>query len=444
MTPGTLLAAAAIAATVMSAPASPNGISDNPDGISGAPDSTSGKDYRVFFGATAGYGRLLGSGEYGKRLVRSHDATTYALSGGRQALPSSADPYEQAYGCPQLEGGLLLCDYTRIRLNRDNAAPYNSGMGYEIAGFAAFRREVLRSRRFGAGYVLENGIGLSTRPYSRTTNADNEFTGSRMAVYIGLGLFATWHIDHRTEASLGVDFKHFSNGALDRPNKGANTVGLSARIACATGRKGTDKSDEGLPSPTPATTGSRFSGKHLYADIAAGWSGHTALDEWLYNYTDRQPDDPHYRSSSLRIYSSPVASTALMWRYSLKYASGIGLDYTYATYTRRTAEMEQLRGTGRYRHSRHVLGVSLRHEAFYRRLSLQMGLGAYLFRRMGYMARFDEKPYFETVGVKFTPPICRNSLYIGYQVKAHLLKADCMQVLLGLRLGRAQRKAGQP
>lgn len=49
-----------------------------------------------------------------------------------------------------LEGGFLLADYSHIRLHEENRhAPYISGLGYMVAAYGAFRRDVVRS---GVGF----------------------------------------------------------------------------------------------------------------------------------------------------------------------------------------------------------------------------------------------------------------------------------------------------
>ena len=63
-----------------------------------------------------------------------------------------------------------------------------------------------------------------------------------------------------------------------------------------------------------------------------------------------------------------------------------------------------------------------------------MSIGTYLHRKMGYMADVDEKRYYETLGLKWYPLFLHNKYYVGYNVKAHLLKADCLELRLGAHL----------
>ena len=58
---------------------------------------------------------------------------------------------------------------------------------------------------------------------------------------------------------------------------------------------------------------------------------------------------------------------------------------------------------------------------------------------MGYRAKFIEKHYYETVGVRYMFPSLAN-LTLGFKVKAHYLKADYTELVLAMpiRLGKKQ------
>lgn len=173
-----------------------------------------------------------------------------------------------------LEGGFLLADYSHIRLHMENRhTPYISGLGYMAAAYGAFRRDIVRSGRFSLSYSLENGIGLSTRPYNRVDNIDNELIGSPVSVYFGLGLQGKCRVARHWELYASVDLKHFSNGALDRPNKGANTVGLSAGLRYY-------PVPEKLLFPVRNRQGKTFD-KYFYCDISVGWAAKSLIDEWF-------------------------------------------------------------------------------------------------------------------------------------------------------------------
>ena len=363
-----------------------------------------------------------------RAIMHNCGASAYLLSVSFRPDAVGAQAIDIDYGLPTFEVGLQMGDYHHIRLwRKEPALPYHSRIGRLLTLYGGFRRDLFRndSGRWRIGYTLENGIGYCTHPYNKHTNADNEIVGSAWNIYIDLGFYTAIKVAPQWEIGFGVDYKHYSNSALDRPNKGANNIGLTARASYLLAPDAP---------PLHSLKSTEEFKTRVYVDIAAGLAGKSLLDDWMVNYWERTPDDPKYRSSHFPIYGAFTCMVAPMWRYCRRYASGIGIDYTYAPYADRLQRLDISRGRTNYSYSRHVIGVSLRHEVFWRRISLGMGIGWYAHRKMGYTADVDEKPYYETVGVRYTPPIWNDRLYIGYQVKAHFTKADCMQLLAGVRL----------
>lgn len=384
---------------------------------------------RIGIGTEMGASSLLELDEDCHAIMHNHESFLYGLHIDLPTRPEDRNPYDAAFGYPTLRAGMLLADYRRIRLYRSEPhLDYISGMGTVTAIYGGFLRDLYRSRLFRTGYKLVNGLGIASRPYRRSNNADNEVIGSRWNVYINLGFYAKFLLTPHLEASVGTDFYHFSNSALDRPNKGANNAGITLGITYYPENKAYD--------PVVCRSNEQFADKRFYVETSVGWVGKTLLDEWVVHYWDDGVGTPNYRTSHFTIHHAVTALVAPMWRYSRRYASGFGLDYTYAAYASRLAELDNMRGQTAFAHSRHVVGLTARHEVFFRHLSLAMGLGVYLHRKMGYTAHEVEKPYYETVGIRYNFPFTSDRLFLGYNVKAHLTKADCMQVCIGWRLGK--------
>jgi len=380
------------------------------------------------FGVSANVSGLLPMDDICKAIMHNYGCSLYGVYADYHTSAADGNAYDADFGYPTLEGGFLFGDYHHIRFFRDEPRlDYNSGMGYMLALYGGFRRDLFRSKSWALGYNFENGIGFCTRPYNTRTNADNEIIGSTYNIYLDIGFYAKYRFAKHWEAALGIDYKHFSNGALDRPNKGANTAGITARLNYY-------PEAFGDPEPVNPDVQEPFR-KRFYVELSAGLAAKSLQDDWVINYWMRDPSDPKYRSSRFPVYGAFTAMVAPMYRYCRRYASGLELDYTYAPYASRIEELDHWRNLYQYKYSRHVLGIGFRHEVFFRHLSLAMGAGWYVFRRMGYTADVDEKPYYETIGLRYNFPFSGDRLFIGYNVKAHFTKADCMQVTLGWRFG---------
>ena len=80
----------------------------------------------------------------------------------------------------------------------------------------------------------------------------------------------------------------------------------------------------------------------------------------------------------------------------------------------------------------HVLGLSQRHEIFYKQMSVNVGLGWNVHKRLGYTSEQDENWFYQHVGLRYSFPFSRNRLYLGFQIKAHRFgKVDCVQLISG-------------
>lgn len=384
---------------------------------------------RLGVGVAVGASYLIPMDDECRAVMHNYGTYVFDAFADLKTSPADKNPYDAAFGYPTLRVGVLVADYSHIRLWRaEPRLDYVSRMGVATALYGGFLRDVYRSRRWRVGYKFGNGLGIASRFYRKTDNADNEIIGSRWNVFLNIGLYAKYLITPHVEATLGADYMHFSNSALDRPNKGANNVGLTAGL--------TYYPEAQTNAPRVGRSREKYAEKRFYVEASAGWLGKTLQDDWVFHYWMDGAEDAKYRTSHFTIHHGVTALVAPMYRYSRRYASGLGLDYSYAAYASRLAYLDALRGQTQYKHSRHVVGLTLRHEVFFRHVSLAMGLGVYLHRKMGYTADVDEKPYYETIGLRYNVPGTGGRLFLGYQVKAHFTKADCMQLCAGWRFGK--------
>ena len=379
-------------------------------------------------------GRVIKKDADIKSVLLNQDMEFYALSLGWKATGDSVNIYDELWGRPVIEGGLLVGDYHRVGLHNYNSASegvrnigYVSGMGVEITPYVAFRRSLLRSRVVDLGYKFETGLGFSTRPYNKETNAENILVGGLLSAYFGMGVYAAVNVTRNLQVGADFSFRHYSNGKFYMPNKGVNTidVGVKAtyRLEPDTVRRrvynyGIDK--EFRP--------------HLYADVSVGWAPQTLLSDWNNDYRVASKGPSDWRSS-YKLHHTWLCSAALMYRYNRKYASGLGLEYTYVPFTDAIYESES-QGMSNYDYelSKHVLSLSLRHEVFYKNVSFYVALGLYLHRKLGDVATVDGRAYYENLGLRWYMPQFHRRMYLGCNINACETKANCFQFHLGMRI----------
>lgn len=377
------------------------------------------------FSLSGGSAHLLKSTEENSAQVDGRVGAHYGINATWQAPHNPSHLSDRAFGYPAVDIGLTVTDFSATRFSHPKKPrPYRSRLGREYTLYGAFRRDIVRTARQSFGYTLENGLGIASSPYERQHNADNLLIGSRFSFYLAGSLYYMHRLTPHISLGAELSVRHYSNGVLDRPNTGENSIVPGIRLTW---------SPEAVRETVRDTTDMPPFERKVYTEIAVGWEGHTILDEWLYNYWTLRPGDKNYESGHYRLYSSPTLMLAGMWRWERRYATGIALDYQYSTFSKATRRAEESRGHYGYNYSAHTVGLSLRHEVFWRDVSAQMSIGSYLFRQAGYQAEKKETSFYETLGLRYYPPFARGKLFVGYNVKVHLFKVEGIQLSAGFR-----------
>lgn len=391
-------------------------------------DEVKEKFHHYAFGWSFGEAYHLSRKMPSTTIPTNHNVAYFSLNMNFRSLEADSSLYDMAFGLPELEAGFMFGYFRDVKLKGTIPGCFTrSHMGNQYTAFYGFCRDFMRNRRWNVGFSLQNGIGLTTEHYSKHNNPDNRFIGSNFTLYFGAGLYAKYVINPHWEASVELGFKHYSNSGMDRPNLGTNTIGLQARVNYY---------------PSPILTQPRklhynipAIKKDFYLDVTTGWEGKALLEEWNYNEDNLTLGDDDYLTGHYRIRTQWNTSLAGMFRYNLKYASGLALDYSYVTYDKVINHIQEMRGINNHRALRHVLGISLRHEVFYKQMSMVMNFGMYPYRHMG---TTNKHLIYETVGLRWYPKSWGN-FYMSYNVKAHGMRADGLQINLGYRILRRNK-----
>ncbi len=378
---------------------------------------------------SAGPSRVLAPDRYCSMFLQNRHADTYDIRFHFTSLPQDSDAFAQDYHYPTLGVGLKF-NRTDVTMHR-SAAPdwgmaepvdYHSRLGNQWALYGSFTRPLWHWRRLMADYSLNFGVAYSHLKYSKADNIDNELIGSRWLFYCNFGLHATWRVARDWGLKGGAEFYHFSNGTLNRPNKGANffspVVGL-VYMPCY----------EQVYAHRHRPFAAPFH-RYWYLDFAVGIGAKVPDEDWQLTQFGTPSTSPDYRRGRFCVYAAYSLQASLMRRYARRWASGAGLDVFYGTYSGHIASLDVAAGR-QLSHSPWSMGLAARHEVYYHQLSLSLSLGAYIYRRMGHGAKLVEKPYYERLGIHYTFRRF-NDLRVGVNIKAHLTKADFSEVVVGI------------
>lgn len=376
-------------------------------------------------GVEVSAGSVLKADQYEKKWMLTRNMQSVGAFVRIHTLPADSSAFAEDFGFPTFSFGLLYGNYSGVRM-RKSADPdwgmavpvdYTSQMGHTFTLFANFERPLWRKNRWSIGYSLGTGLGYATKPYDKDHNVDNETLGSKWNIFFDAGAFATFQVHRHWAVRGAIHFRHLSNGATARPNKGANTIEPALSLLYT----------PELPTHYSRPTFKRPHERYFYGNVAVGIGGKTLLDHWLRTQYCTPPTEPNYRTGRFHFYPSYSIQANAMYRYARRWASGLGLDLNYANAAK---GIEALDAGTEFKHSPWSVGIAARHEVFYGQLSMSASIGVYLLRRMGSTAAWEEKPYYERIGLRYHFSK-KKGFFVGAEVKAHSTKADFTELLLG-------------
>ena len=339
--------------------------------------------------------------------------------------------YAHDYNYPTFSFGLRYHLNHGTTMHRDDpwgeAQPvnYTSKLGNFLTLYGTFNRPLYRSKHWQWGYYLGTGIAYTSLKYNQKNDIDNEYIGSHLNIYFNAGLYGQVKIAKEWSVKGGLDFAHHSNGAMARPNKGANYFGPFVGLVY-------EPQQATSPIVKRNTEATHPFQKYWFTEFTLGLGGKTLLEEWLQTQFNTPQGQPDYRKEHFTYYGAYSFHTHLLYRYARRWASGVGVGLFYGEYAHRIARMDKENGHTDEKHSPWSASIEARHEVYYGNVSVRLTLGYYLYRHMGYSANHGlEYPYHEQVGVFYSFPKLKG-LTLGFSVNAHATKADFTELQLSM------------
>lgn len=339
--------------------------------------------------------------------------------------------YAHDYNYPTFSFGLRYHLNHGTTMHRDDpwgeAQPvnYTSKLGNFLTLYGTFNRPLYRSKHWQWGYYLGTGIAYTSLKYNQKNDIDNEYIGSHLNIYFNAGLYGQVKIAKEWSIKGGLDFAHHSNGAMARPNKGANYFGPFVGLVY-------EPQQATSPIAKRNTEATQPFQKYWFTEFILGLGGKTLLEEWLQTQFNTPQGQPDYRKEHFTYYGAYSFHTHLLYRYARRWASGVGVGLFYGEYAHRIARMDKENGHTDEKHSPWSASIEARHEVYYGNVSVRLTLGYYLYRHMGYSANHGlEYPYHEQVGVFYSFPKLKG-LTLGFSVNAHATKADFTELQLSI------------
>lgn len=387
------------------------------------------------------YGYAIPHSE-GARAVLTGDKMLngYSVSVAWRAKGDSVSLSDEMFGRPAIGMGIDIMDYSRIPLHKTDKEEYPdrepSGMGQMITLLANVKRPLVSTQSIDAGLYFLQGIGFCTKPFDTRTNPENVFVGARLALLVGLGFYGDVRIGRHWAVGISAVLHHYSNGRLDHPNIGINSIDAGIHATY------TLNPDTVVHRPyewigMKKERNLTFD-KHLYVDASVSWMPRALVSEHYYYWYGVPKGHPKYRTGSFALHHSVAVDAALMYRYGHKFASGLGLEYVYAPIGSDIQYFETHHKKDTPYQSPHGFSIVAHHEAMYKNIGIHIGLGCYLINEPQQNGD-PHSPVFETAGIRYYLPVDQRRLYIGYNIRARVITADCFQFTMGYQIGKRSR-----
>lgn len=363
--------------------------------------------------------------------LKSYGYMTYEASIGLQTNPNDGSWYSQAYGYPILNFGFSVARMSNFRFYDQTKFPDL----YSLYG--SFERSLLRRKIISLGYLLDFGVTYNPGRYNPIKNPGNDWLSSPVMVYFGAGAFLKFHVGKRWEIGADVMFRHFSNGRLALPNEAIN--GIGAGIFARYRLKDYDYTEyrNGTMKKPDFERGMQYV-------IALGGGVHTCMAEWI-TYVEKTEDPAAKKEANSKLKAHPKFSISgdFMYRYSRRYATGIGLDVFYSSNMKELKESDiKLYGEERVAQSPGYspisIGIAVVQEVYWNNFAIHVAVGAYPYRHKGVNTNLEEKDrergwHYEKAGFRYYFPKLGNT-FLGFAIKSHSIKAEYLEFSTGIRL----------
>lgn len=380
---------------------------------------------------------IYGHGWYGRDIeqtrpnLKSYGYMTYEAAVGFQTSPQDSCVFARAFGYPMISAGISVASMGDFKFYDQTKFPNLYSL------FGSFERTLMRKKHTSIGYQLDFGLTYNPAKYDPVNNPGNNWLSSPVMAYFGAGVFAKWHVSKRWEIGADVMFRHYSNGRIALPNEALNALGcgISARYRLSD-YDYRRYSELGRQKPD-------FKKGMQYA-IVLGGGMHTCMAEWN-AYVETEPDPAKKAEIHLKKHPKLSISVDALYRYSLRYASGISLDVFYSS------NMKELELSDRIVYGDELVdaspgydpisvGLAFAQEVYWKNLAVHVSIGAYPYRHKGVRGPEAQKLgdrergwHYEKAGLRYYMPQFGNT-FVGFAIKSHSIKAEYLEFSVGIKL----------
>lgn len=383
----------------------------------------------MMFSAQGWYGTDI---ERTRPNLKTFGYMTYEAGVGFQTNPQDSSAFAQRFSYPILNFGFSLARMGNFKF-------YDQTKFSDLYSlYGSFERTLLRKKYFSLGYLMDFGITYNPDRYDPVNNPGNNWLSSPVMAYFGAGAFMKFNIGKRWEVGANAMFRHYSNGRLALPNEALNAMGggLFARYRL-------DDYDHKKYLKGEELIKAEYKRGMQYM-IVLGGAAHTCMAEWN-AYVETENDPEKKKEIKLKAHPKFSLSFDALYRYDLRYASGLSLDVFYSS------NMKELEASDRIVYGDEAvdncpgyspisIGIALVHEVYWHNLAVHIAVGAYPYRHKGVngeeakaIGDRERGWHYEKAGLRYYFPKFGDT-FLGFAIKSHSIKAEYLEFSAGIRL----------
>ncbi|MCD0477571.1 acyloxyacyl hydrolase [Chryseobacterium sp. LC2016-29] len=354
------------------------------------------------------FGKFLGTNDYLKELTHRE---FIGVSAELTTQTDGSQEWHRRFGKPYYGGGIIAFDYLK-----------NSEMGKPFAVYGTFGGVIKETPTHSWNYETSGGFAFNWTPYDLKKGYVNQTFGSSVSIYINLGANYKYYLGKHFDLGLGLNFNHFSNGALKLPNKGMNT--FSPKLSL------TYHFDERQFAPHDSL--SAFD-KYSTLDVNVfGGIRHSIFYGKDPGFQDFDVD--MIRKFEGKYYQNWGIETVYHRQVTYKSSLGLGVGLMYdEDYNHKFYQDENgvIQSTRRFKNDQVLLNVFPSYRLSISKFAIQIQPGFYIFKKE-IDRRYDKTIFYQRVGFQYT--VGKNFL-IGIGLRSFKFhKADYIEWRLGYRV----------
>ena len=353
-------------------------------------------------------GKFLGTNDYLKALdhrdfIGASAEITVQTDGSQE--------WHKRFGRPYYGGGIVAFDYLK-----------NNDIGKPFAVYGTFGGAIKKTPTHSWNYETSAGFAFGWKPYDLREGYINQTFGSSVSIYINLGANYKYYLGKHFDLGLGLNFNHFSNGALKLPNKGMNT--FSPKLSL------TYHFDERQFAPQ---------------DSLSSFDKYSTLDVNVFGgvrHSIFYGVDPGFQADNVDIirkfegkyYQNWGVETVYHRQVTYKSSLGLGIglmydeDYNHRFYQDENGVIQTAR---RFTHDNLLLNIFPSYRLSISKFAIQIQPGFYLFKKE-IDRRYDKTIFYQRVGFQYT---VGKNLLVGIALKSFKFhKADYIEWRIGYRI----------